>query len=341
MRFQKVLFVLTVVMLGCDAGTEATGTAEDCAQNNLIAQCPPNTTPDLMADAMSSCDTAGSLDLNQGVDNTSAGAAVTQGCVGTGTCRIVCRFESPCQYGVESISPTEGIRCAGPPAACGNGQCEAGETPDSCANDCAGECTPGDTRCEGDELATCTPRSTWGEAVACGSGQVCTSTADGAACGELNGAGGAGGNAGAGGEGGNAGAGGEGGNAGAGGEGGSGGAGGAGGGAGGSGGTGGMLPPPDGNGGRGGMRADDMRDDPNSPQARCQSVYDSLFSMMCPGRTAEVQSDDNGRIYQLGSDPALEVCAVGDMAEFVVCVHDRIETGGADCNTAFPECGGS
>ena len=85
-----------------------------------IAQCPPNTTPDLSADATSSCDTAGSVDLNMGAETSSGSAAVTQGCVGTGSCRIVCKFESPCMYGVESIHPTEGIRCAGLPAACGN-----------------------------------------------------------------------------------------------------------------------------------------------------------------------------------------------------------------------------
>ena len=98
---------------------------------------------------------------------------------------------------------------------------------------------------------------------------------------------------------------------------------------------------PGGMGGRGGMRADDMRDDPNSPRARCESVYSPLFNMLCPGLTAEVQSDDNGQVYELGSDPAVEVCAVGDLAEFVVCVYDRIDSGGADCSTAFPECGGS
>ena len=54
MRYMQGLFISLMFAVGCDAGTEATGTAEDCAQNNLIAQCPPNTTPDLTADAMSS-----------------------------------------------------------------------------------------------------------------------------------------------------------------------------------------------------------------------------------------------------------------------------------------------
>lgn len=343
MKHVHAVFLVATLAMGCGTGTESTKAAENCAENNLIAQCPPNTTPDLSADATSSCDTAGSVDLNMGAETSSGSASVTQGCVGTGSCRIVCKFESPCMYGVESIHPTEGIRCGGPPAACGNRVCEAGETPESCANDCAGECEPGSTRCEGDAVATCTPQAAWGEAVACGSGQVCSTMADGAACvdqeamGGSGGMGGAGGEAGADGSVGQGGAeGGAGGEGGVGGEGGAGGAAGAGGagGAAGAGGVGGMLPP-DGNGGRGGMRGD------QSAEGRCESVYIPLFTMTCAGLTIEVQSEDNGQIYVLGRASAEDVCAVSDLAEFIVCVHDRIESGVADCSTAPPQCGGS
>ena len=60
-------------------------------------------------------------------------------------------------------------------------------------------------------MATCTPQSAWGEAVACGSGQVCSTMADGSACVDQEAMGGSGGMGGAGGEAGADGSGGEGG----------------------------------------------------------------------------------------------------------------------------------
>ena len=46
--------------------------------------------------------------------------------------------------------------------------------------------------------------------------------------------------------------------------------------------------------------------------------------MMCAGLTIEVQSEDNGQIYVLGRASAEDVCAVSDLAEFIVCVHDAL-----------------
>jgi hypothetical protein len=112
-----VLLLSLVWLVSCGSGTDATQTAEACAENDLVAQCPPNTQPDLSADAMSSCDTAGSLDLSNAESGQSGTGSITQACVGTGSCRVVCRFQSPCEYGVQSVSEQNGIVCADPPAA--------------------------------------------------------------------------------------------------------------------------------------------------------------------------------------------------------------------------------
>jgi hypothetical protein len=175
-------FGLTMCLFACDAGTEGAATGSACAQSDLVAQCPPNTMPDLMADAASACESSTSVDLSSGATMSSGSGSITQGCVGTGSCRVVCTFESPCQYGVMSVSPIDGINCAGPPAGCGNSTCDDGENPNNCPIDCAGDCEPGATRCEGDALSTCTPSYQWGEATNCGSGQTCISGDNGNRC---------------------------------------------------------------------------------------------------------------------------------------------------------------
>ena len=164
---------------GADAGTQA---ATDCARSDLVAQCPINTTPQLEIDAESACSASGSIDVTQGSDSLDGGGAVQNACVGSGSCRLVCTLNSPCQWGIQQISPTDGILCAEAPDGCGNGQCDAGETPATCPNDCEMECTPGQGRCDGDGLQSCNLRGQWEGTLACPSGQRCVLTGGQAQC---------------------------------------------------------------------------------------------------------------------------------------------------------------
>ena len=175
-----------LLLAGCSEQAAGAGTAAatECAQSDLIAQCPPNTVAKLDADASAICEAEGAIEVE--VDSTGGGAGegeVTNACAGEGSCRVVCELMVPCAHGVESISVTEGIICGQPPAACGNGTCEAGETPDSCAIDCAAECVAGTSRCSGDQVQDCNLQGKWEDPRGCGSGTACISAADGDGCG--------------------------------------------------------------------------------------------------------------------------------------------------------------
>lgn len=165
-----------------EGAKQGTATAESCSESDLIAQCPPNTFPDLESDAVSSCSMSGSIDASQDVDTIEGGAAINTACVGSGSCKVVCRLEVPCTYGVERISPTDGIICSAPPAGCGNGECDQGETPESCPIDCGMTCAPGSARCMGDAVQSCTPRGTWDEPIECSRGSRCLVVDESASC---------------------------------------------------------------------------------------------------------------------------------------------------------------
>ena len=192
LKFYMVFFgVLGAVQLsGCgssDAGANAgTANATECAESDLIAQCPPNTMADLSSDAASVCSMSGSIDVSQGTDNlgTNAGAAVSTACAGSGSCRVVCRLLVDCPHGVGRVSEVDGIVCADPPEGCGNGVCDRGESPMNCPIDCANDCISGETRCVGDEVQECTPRGVWDMPRACPSGERCVDDSGPASCGQ-------------------------------------------------------------------------------------------------------------------------------------------------------------
>ncbi|MEE2756026.1 MAG: DUF4215 domain-containing protein [Myxococcota bacterium] len=165
----------TVIHIGCaDEGARAgTQAAVECAKNDLVDQCPPNTEPRLELDATSACTGAGSIDLSQGAETFDGAAAVQNACVGSSTCKLICELMNPCQWGVSQISPTEGILCAAAPEGCGNGTCDDGETPESCPNDCEMECMPGLSRCQGNAVQNCNLRGQWENALACPAMQRC------------------------------------------------------------------------------------------------------------------------------------------------------------------------
>ena len=125
----KILFTLGcmsigVLFTGCEDETADVQAAVSCDQSELIAQCPQNTTPNLTPAARSSCEHIGGLET--GTDS-SASRGVSQACFGEGSCRLVCEFNNPCQYGVYTVSDDDGVVCNAPPGEAGDGECGMGE----------------------------------------------------------------------------------------------------------------------------------------------------------------------------------------------------------------------
>ena len=152
-----VFFFASLWIVGCTEKGAESGVAagRECARNDLIAQCPQGTAPELEARTEAACNATTSISLEQDMDASGSAGEITHACVGTGTCRVACRLADPCRYGVSQISPEDGIICFEAPAGCGNDSCDAGETPEDCPRDCAIGCESGSTRCEGDLLQTC------------------------------------------------------------------------------------------------------------------------------------------------------------------------------------------
>lgn len=154
---------------GCDDGTEGAQAGIECAQSDLIAQCPPGSDPQLSASAKTSCEAAGDLDLIK------ENGSVSGKCYGEGECVVLCQFQVPCRCGVESVTG-EGIICVEPcgetETACGNDVCEGGESVDSCPRDCAAECEAGRERCFGDDRQVCDLNGRW-DLLPCGEGRRC------------------------------------------------------------------------------------------------------------------------------------------------------------------------
>lgn len=150
LRFSMILITSFLLSCGAEDGTKATETAEACADSNALAQCPPRSQGMLEANAASNCNSSGSISVDvDGVSMEGSGSgAISQVCVGSGSCRVVCTLADTCEYGVESVHPTDGVVCR-PEPTCGNEVCDGGEDPTSCPQDCETAC--GDNTCDGDE----------------------------------------------------------------------------------------------------------------------------------------------------------------------------------------------
>lgn len=181
-RFVALAGVAGLAGCSTDEGARAgTDPAVECAQSDLVAQCPPNTTARLEVDARAVCTSAGSIDVSQDLEGQSGSGAIANACVGEGACRVVCELLAPCEDGVERISPTDGIICRAP-TGCGNRVCDPGESFEDCPIDCGGEaCVPGELRCVDNDLQRCTPRGDWAPPEPCPMPQVCRDDG-GAAC---------------------------------------------------------------------------------------------------------------------------------------------------------------
>ena len=168
----RVLFALSSVFLVNCGGDETTvdasamnPAAEECSKDKLAEQCPPNTVADITAEANRVCDAAGSIQVGDAAATTKNNESIERVCVGQTSCRVVCKLDTPCPYGVQSISPTDGVLCADLSSECGNGICDRGENPMACPADCGGEWGAGQKRCVDDKISTCTPRLRWEEAM--------------------------------------------------------------------------------------------------------------------------------------------------------------------------------
>ena len=99
-----------------EEGAESGTTAAECVQSDLVAQCPPNTMPELSANSEAICSNTAEGDGSSTVDGTEGSARVENVCAGSGNCQLVCRLINPCDFGVERVSPTDGVICRIPEA---------------------------------------------------------------------------------------------------------------------------------------------------------------------------------------------------------------------------------
>ena len=99
---------------------------------------------------------------------------VPQACFGEGSCRVVCEFNDPCQYGVYTLSEGDGIVCNAPPGGAGDGECGMGENELNSPRDCGAVCEPGETLCEnGNAQILCAQNGRFLDALNCAPDEVC------------------------------------------------------------------------------------------------------------------------------------------------------------------------
>lgn len=170
--------LVVVVVVGCDDGAgDGDGGVDGCNAAALVAQCPPGSNPQVGALAESQCSGAAGAVFSDGT-----GAAVGN-CVGTNVCQVACEWAAPCLCGVASVT-REGVDClpCDPDRACGNGTCDAGESPEICPIDCGARCAPDETRCGSDGVREmCNLQGVW-EQVACAAGEICAVEGGEATC---------------------------------------------------------------------------------------------------------------------------------------------------------------
>lgn len=145
-RTYLLLVSALLLTTGCD-GTSGTEAAGECSEFALQDQCPVGSNPILGAMAESACGGSASADL---VTNS---GSVTGSCQGSGSCQILCQFDSPCRCGVDRITRAE-IVCT--------------ECPDDLTS-----CTPSSERCNGLAREICNQDGDRWDTIACGAGASC------------------------------------------------------------------------------------------------------------------------------------------------------------------------
>lgn len=147
----------------------------ECVGSDIIASCPAGSNPQFNTMAQALCNAAQTDDLVVEENNSDCDSifCVTGQCISDQQCTALCRFEDPCECGVQSLS-RDAVVCSPCTTACGNGTCEAGEDDVTCDIDCAPTCVAGTERCFGDSIQTCDLRGFWEPPRPCGIGSACS-----------------------------------------------------------------------------------------------------------------------------------------------------------------------
>jgi hypothetical protein len=163
---------LAIGAVGAGCGADDLNTGDDvagaCNESDLIAQCPPGSSPLFGSASDAVCGGQGGIDIVSGTGD------VTGRCVASGQCVVACQFATPCECGVSAVT-RDGVFCTPceGQAVCGNGVCEGGENPATCEADCRADCTVGQTRCSDTRtLEECNQRGRY-EPIACRDYEVC------------------------------------------------------------------------------------------------------------------------------------------------------------------------
>lgn len=156
------LFILGLAS-ACDVDPDRTATAA-CKD----VKCPVGTAINMVAESGTDCEEQAGIDSGR--------------CFVKGSCVYLCKPSVKCcgaeTWTTESYSCTTACCADGNPPpceyACGDGQCDPGETPASCAVDCDDTCGDGD--CTGGENPTLCPQD-------CDPAWRCSPASEGASCG--------------------------------------------------------------------------------------------------------------------------------------------------------------
>lgn len=139
-----------------------------CDPVQVLEACPTGTVPEYRTETR--CD-AGDILVEDGVAWASCGSVE----------QVICRFLSPCSFGVAGVAADGSITCLEPMGACGDGVCTLQETSTSCPVDCNAVCIPNSERCDGAERQICSVNGQWAN-VPCPPDTFCYDTGEQTAC---------------------------------------------------------------------------------------------------------------------------------------------------------------
>jgi hypothetical protein len=175
----KISFMCMIALFTSCAEPNATEIAKSCVASDLVSQCPIGTIPKLNADASSDCSSNASINLEEGISSIGSNSSISQVCVGSGSCQLVCELTQPCLEGIKEISKDK-IVCNSltDDVPCGDNICAVGENPMNCPQDCDAICTPLTERCNGLNREVCNNRGATWDTLACQSPTICIEIGD-------------------------------------------------------------------------------------------------------------------------------------------------------------------
>jgi hypothetical protein len=175
-----ISFIFSLSIIACkDRDADATQTATACVESDLVAQCPIGTSANLLSMSTGDCVDSTTISANSEsgiIPSLSGSVEVSEICITTGACQVVCELAIPCEHGIKSLTKDE-IICNDPPRipACGDGICEAPESFSTCRIDCNGDftCIPNKKRCDGRRIQTCNLDGMWEAPISCEALSIC------------------------------------------------------------------------------------------------------------------------------------------------------------------------